>query len=41
MIIAMDKTVDLMADIGRVIDKHGGWPSAFKGMTENLEASVH
>jgi predicted helicase len=34
MIVAMDKTIDLMAEIDRVIEKHGGWPSAFKGMRE-------
>lgn len=31
MIAAMDRTIDLMAEIDRVIDKHGGWPGAFKG----------
>jgi len=31
MIIAMDKTIDLMAEIDAVIDHHGGWPGAFKG----------
>jgi predicted helicase len=34
MVVAMDQTIDLMAEIDRVIDKHGGWPAAFKGMSE-------
>lgn len=34
MIVAMDKTIDLMAEIDRVIDKHGGWPGAFRGMSD-------
>lgn len=34
MIVAMDKTIDLMAEIDEVIDKHGGWPDAFRGMTD-------
>jgi predicted helicase len=33
MIVAMDKTIDLMAEIDRVIEQHGGWPGAFKGTT--------
>ncbi len=32
MITAMDTTIDLMAEIDRVIDQHGGWPDAFRGM---------
>jgi predicted helicase len=31
MIVAMDKTIDIMAEIDCVIDKHGGWPEAFAG----------
>lgn len=34
MIVAMDKTIDLMAEIDRVIDQHGGWPGAFKGVND-------
>jgi hypothetical protein len=34
MIAAMDKTIDLMAEIDRVIDKHRGWPDAFRGMSD-------
>jgi predicted helicase len=34
MVVAMDKTIDLMAEIDRVIEKHGGWPDAFRGMSE-------
>jgi hypothetical protein len=29
----MDKTINLTAEIDRVIERHGGgWPDAFKGM---------
>jgi predicted helicase len=34
MIVAMDKTIDVMAEIDRVIEKHGGWPAAFRGMSD-------
>ncbi|MFZ4381314.1 MAG: type ISP restriction/modification enzyme [Sandarakinorhabdus sp.] len=34
MITAMDATIDIMAEIDRVIDQHGGWPGAFRGMTD-------
>ena len=37
MIVAMDKTIELMAEIDRVIEKHGGWPDAFKGMSDESE----
>jgi hypothetical protein len=34
MIVAMDKTIDRMAEIDGVIEKHGGWPGAFEGKGE-------
>ena len=34
MIVAMDKTIDIMALIDAEIEKHGGWPDAFRGMTD-------
>jgi predicted helicase len=34
MIVAMDKTIDIMAEIDRTIEKHGGWQAAFKGICE-------
>lgn len=34
MIVAMDRTADLMAEIDTVIAAHGGWPDAFRGMTD-------
>ena len=39
MIVAMDRTIDLMAEIDRVIDQHGGWPGAFKGMGKEEKAN--
>ena len=35
MITAMDATIDIMAQIDTIIDQHGGWPTAFKGMTDD------
>ncbi len=35
MITAMDATIDIMAQIDTVIDQHGGWPAAFRGMTDD------
>lgn len=40
MIVAMDRTIDLMAEIDRVIEKHGGWPAAFKGMDDDTAAKA-
>jgi predicted helicase len=40
MIVAMDKTIDLMAEIDRVIEKHGGWPDAFKTMRDDADAEA-
>lgn len=34
IVTAISETIDLMAEIDRVIDRHGGWPGAFKGMTD-------
>lgn len=35
MITAMDATIDLMAEIDKVIEAHGGWPDAFRGMVDD------
>jgi len=29
IVIALSETIRLMADIDKVIEKHGGWPGAF------------
>lgn len=34
MITAMDQTIDLMAKIDTLIEAHGGWPDAFRGMVD-------
>lgn len=34
MIVAMDQTIDLMAQIDTLIEAHGGWPDAFRGIVE-------
>jgi type I restriction-modification system DNA methylase subunit len=35
MIVALDETATVMAEIDQVIDRHGGWPGAFRGMTDS------
>lgn len=35
MIIALTRTAELMREIDTVIDEHGGWPDAFRGMTDD------
>lgn len=34
MIVALEETGTVMAEIDRVIDRHGGWPDAFRGMAD-------
>lgn len=34
MIVALTETAKLQAEIDKVIARHGGWPGAFKGMTD-------
>lgn len=39
MIVALTRTAELMPKIDEVIEKHGGWPDAFRGMTDDAEVS--
>ena len=34
MIVALEETAKVMTEIDQVIDRHGGWPGAFKGVTD-------
>ncbi len=34
IVTAISETIDIMAEIDRVIEHHGGWPDAFKGMAD-------
>jgi type I restriction-modification system DNA methylase subunit len=34
MVVALEETPKVMAEIDKVIDAHGGWPGAFAGMTD-------
>ena len=34
MIVALERTAEIMIEIDQVIEKHGGWPDAFRGMTD-------
>jgi predicted helicase len=40
MILAMDMTIDLMTEIDRIIEQHGGWPEAFQGLTDGAGADA-
>jgi hypothetical protein len=37
MIVALEETGNVMSEIDRVIDQHGGWPDAFRGMADAAE----
>ena len=39
IIIALYETIRLMAEIDKVIEKHGGWPGAFAGASTSTPAS--
>ncbi|MCA6295270.1 MAG: hypothetical protein IM663_12990 [Phenylobacterium sp.] len=34
MIVALEETGNAMAEIDEVIERHGGWTDAFRGMTD-------
>jgi hypothetical protein len=34
MIIALTRTAELMPQIDAVVEEHGGWPGAFRGMND-------
>lgn len=38
MIVALTRTAELMPTIDAVVEKHGGWPGAFRGMTDEAAA---
>ena len=40
MIVALTRTAEIMPKIDEVIEKHGGWPDAFRGMTDDAEAKA-
>jgi hypothetical protein len=40
MIVALSRTAELMPKIDEVIEKHGGWPDAFRGMTDEPQAEA-
>lgn len=37
-VIALNKTIRLMAEIDRVIEIHGGWPGAFQASSNEAVA---
>ncbi len=40
MIVAIDETINVMSKIDEVIDAHGGWPDAFRGMAADASPSA-
>lgn len=36
MVAALTRTAELMPEIDRIIEAHGGWPNAFRGMADNV-----
>lgn len=38
--VALTRTAELMPQIDAVVDKHGGWPGAFRGMVDEAEAAA-
>lgn len=37
MIVALTRTAELMPQVDAVVDKHGGWPGAFRGMSDSAQ----
>ena len=37
MIVALTRTAELMPQIDAVVEAHGGWPGAFRGMTDDVK----
>ena len=38
MIIALTRTAELMPQVDVIVERHGGWPAAFRGMTDEVQA---
>lgn len=38
MIIALTRTAELMPQVDVIVERHGGWPAAFRGMTDDVQA---
>jgi predicted helicase len=36
LVVALEATAKAMTEIDRVIDRHGGWPDAFRGMADRI-----
>ena len=36
MIVALARTAELMPRVDAVVEEHGGWPGAFRGMTDEV-----
>jgi hypothetical protein len=39
IVVALGETIRLMAEVDRVVEAHGGWPSAFRGMPKGQGGS--
>jgi hypothetical protein len=40
IIAALARTAELMPEIDRIIEAHGGWPAAFRGMADDVAAEA-
>ncbi len=40
IIIALTRTAELMSQVDLIVERHGGWPSAFYGMTDEVRAKA-
>ena len=40
IVLSLTRTAELMPKIDEIIDEHGGWPGAFRGMTDELVATA-
>lgn len=40
MVVALTRTAELMSQIDAVVEEHGGWPGAFRGMTDEAKAEA-
>lgn len=38
VVVALNETIRLMAEIDRVIETHGGWPGAFQASAVEVDA---
>lgn len=40
IILALTRTAELMPKIDKIIEEHGGWPGAFRGMADEVATNA-